>query len=57
MQRKEELEQYYLAPEYWKPIELLQNERILGDKLDVFSLGVMLFIYLFRSPPFSKAVI
>lgn len=28
----------------------------MGDKLDIFSLGVMLFTALFRSPPFNKAV-
>jgi serine/threonine protein kinase len=42
-------EKMFLAPEILNPELMLP---LVGEKIDVFSLGVMLFITLFGRPPF-----
>ena len=45
-------EKLYLAPEVVNPELKLP---LMGDKIDIFALGVMLFICLFKQPPFQRA--
>ena len=45
-------ERLYLAPEIVNPELKLP---LMGDKLDIFSLGVMLFVSVFRVPPFKSS--
>jgi len=49
----EDSERIYLAPEILAYDEHIQFIEI--DKLDVFSLGVLLFISEFKQPPFKLA--
>lgn len=45
-------EKLYLAPEIVNPDPKLP---LMGDKVDIFALGVMLFTCLFQLPPFAEA--
>ena len=46
----------YMAPEIWEN-DLLKEKKIYnGEKIDIFSLGVVLFSMVFNGHPFNKAI-
>jgi len=52
--KADSLELYYLAPEVLNPVPSPQGF-LNSDRIDIFALGVILFILLFKNTPFSKA--